>query len=348
MGRKSAVFFRWLITLVIIGIGLFLIWKFIISRPKAVFENPLSPVKVEKPYRATVDQSLELSGYIEAQAMIPVVPFVQGTITGYYAKAGDYVKEGQVLAQIDSEPYELQMKQAEAVYLASEATFKRVTNLYQSGAVTQQNYDEAKAQYDAYKAQYNLAKVQLGYATVTAPKAGTILMADSAEGSIGTTASPLYIIADLDNLRINLNVPERYFDLISSNKNNIKAIVSREGNITYAVVDTIAPYVSPESKTFKVTLRLEGDVSAFRPGMYVKVNMVYRTYENALVIDQRTRNTDGSAYYYDPDTQTARYVNLDIIAADNTRLVIDEKWENTLFIVDGQGNVLDGQKVSVR
>jgi hypothetical protein len=41
-------------------------------------------------------------------------------------------------------------------------------------------------------------------------------------------------------------------------------------------------------------------------------------------------------------------VNLDIIAADNTRLVIDEKWENTLFIVDGQGNVLDGQKVSVR
>ena len=348
MGRKSTIFFRWLITLVIIGVGLFLIWKFIISRPKAVFESPLSPVKVEKPYRATVDQSLELSGYIEAQAMIPVVPFVQGTITGYYAKAGDYVKEGQVLAQIDSEPYELQMKQAEAVYLAAEATFTRVSNLYQSGAATQQNYDEAKAQFDAYKAQYNLAKVQLGYATVTAPKSGTILMADSAEGSIGTTASPLYIIADLDNLRINLNVPERYFDLISSNKDNIRAIVSREGNSTNAVVDTIAPYVSPESKTFKVTLKLEGDVSAFRPGMYVKVNMVYRTYENALVIDQRTRNTDGSAYYYDPETQEARYVNLEIIAADNTRLVIDEKWENTLFIVDGQGNVLDGQKVSVR
>ena len=335
MGRKSAVFIRWLITLLIIGLGLFLIWKFIISRPKEVFESPLAPVKVEKPYRATVEQSLELSGYIEAQAMIPVVPFVQGTITGYYA-------------QIDSEPNELQVKQAEAVYLASAATFTRVSNLYQTGAATQQNYDEAKAQYEAYKAQYDLAKVQLGYATVTAPKSGTILIADSAEGSVGTSTSPLYIIADLDKLRINLNVPERYFDLISSNKDEIKAIVSRDGNSTEAVVDTIAPYVSPESKTFKVTLRLEGDVSSFRPGMYVKVNMVYRTYENALVIDQKTRNTDGSAYYYDPDTQTAKYVKLDIIAADNTRLVIDQKWENTLFIVDGQGNVLDGQKVNVR
>lgn len=348
MSRRSSVVIRWLITLFIIGLGLFLIWKFIINRPKAVFENPLSPVKVEKPYRATVEESLELSGYIEAQAMIPVVPFVQGTIKGYYAKAGDYVTEGQVLAQIDSEPYELQAKQSEAVYLAAEATFTRVSNLYESGAATRQNYDEAKAQYDAYKAQYELAKVQLGYATVTAPKSGTILMADSAEGSIGTSTSPLYVIADLNKLKISLNVPERYFDLIISNKDNIKAIVSRDGNTTEAVVDTIAPYVSPESKTFKVTLALEGDVSAFRPGMYVKVNMVYRTYENALVLDQRTRNTDGSAYYYDPETQTAKYVDLEIIAADNTHIAIEEKWANTQFIVDGQGSVLDGQRVFVR
>ena len=123
MSRKGIVFIRWLITLLILGAGLFLIWKFIINKPKEVFENPPAPVEVAKPYRADIRQTLELSGYIEAQAMIPVVPFVQGTITGYYAKAGDYVNEGDVLAQIDSTPYELQAKQAEAVYLAAEATF---------------------------------------------------------------------------------------------------------------------------------------------------------------------------------------------------------------------------------
>ncbi|MBR6348483.1 MAG: biotin/lipoyl-binding protein, partial [Spirochaetales bacterium] len=197
MARRGAVIVRWIITLAVIGAGLFLIWKFVINRPKKVFENPLAAVVTAKPYRASVDQTLELSGYIEPQALIPVVPFVQGTITGYYAKAGDYVNEGDVLAQIDSTPYELQAKQAEAVYLAAEATFTRVSNLYGSGAATRQNYDEAKAQLDAYKAQYDLANVQLGYATVTAPKSGTILMADSAEGSIGTSTSPLYVIADL-------------------------------------------------------------------------------------------------------------------------------------------------------
>ncbi len=348
MSRKSGIAIRWLITLAVIGAGLFLIWKFIISRPGKVYENPLAPVKVAKPYRADLEQSLELSGYIEAQAMIPVVPFVQGTITGYYAKAGDVVAEGDVLAQIDSEPYELQLKQAEAVYLAAEATFTRVSDLYQSGAATRQNYDEAKAQYDAYKAQYELALMQLGYATVTAPVSGTVLMAGSAEGSIGTSTSPLYVIADLDKLQINLNVPERYFDLMNGNKDTIRAIVTRDGASASAVVDTIAPYVSPESKTFKVTLALEGDVSAFRPGMFVTVRLIYRTYTDALVLDQRTRNTDGSSYWYDPETGTARYVVLDVIAADDTRFMIDGKWEDTLFIVDGQGNVLDGQKVNAR
>ena len=81
--------------------------------------------------------------------------------------------------------------------------------------------------------------------------------------------------------------------------------------------------------------------------MYVDVNLVYSTYDNALVLDQRARNTDGSSYYYDPETQTARHVALDIIAADNEKFVIDEKWADTLFIVDGQGTVLDGQKVNV-
>ncbi len=346
MASKGSVLVRWTITLILIVVGLFLIWRFVINRPDEVYENPLSSVEVAKPYRADVQQSLKLTGYIEASAMIPVVPFVQGTITGYYAKAGDYVKEGDVMAQIDSEPYELQVKQAEAVYLAAQATFERVSNLFGAGAATQQNYDEAKAQLDAYKAQYDLAKVQLGYATVTAPVSGTVLMADSAEGSIGTSSSPLYVIADLDSLQIKLSVPERYFDLIVDNKDTIQAIVSRDGAEIQATVDTIAPYVSPESKTFEVKLKLEGDTSRFRPGMYVQITMVYNTYENALVLDQRTRNTHGSSYWYDPETQTARYVELEVIAADNTKFVIDEKWADTLFIVDGQGMVLDGQRVN--
>lgn len=347
MVRKGGTIIRWAVTLTVFAAACFMLWKFVINRPEEVFEKPVSAVRVMKPYRADIEESLTLSGYIEAQAMIPVVPFVQGTLTGYYAKAGDYVNEGDVIAQIDSEPYELQLKQAQAVYLASDATFTRVSNLYEVGAATKQNYDEAKAQTDAHKAQYDLAKMQLGYATVTAPVSGTILAANSAEGSIASSSGPLYVIADLNNLQINLKVPEKYFDLINENKNKIQAIISRNGAETHASVETVAPYISAESKTFALTLTLGSGSSKFRPGMYVKIKLVYNTYENALVLEQKTRNTDGSAYYYNPETGTAVYVVPDVIAADNQCFAIDEKWADTLFIVDGQGTVLDGQRVNV-
>ena len=48
MARRAGVVIRWLITLIIVGAGLFLIWKFIINKPKAVYENPLAAVKVAK------------------------------------------------------------------------------------------------------------------------------------------------------------------------------------------------------------------------------------------------------------------------------------------------------------
>ena len=146
MAGKGSTIIRWAVTLTVFAAACFMLWKFVINRPEEVYEKPVSAVRVMKPYRADIEESLTLSGYIEAQAMIPVVPFVQGTLTGYYAKAGDYVNEGEVIAQIDSEPYELQLKQAQAVYLASDATFTRVSNLYEAGAATKQNYDEAKAQ----------------------------------------------------------------------------------------------------------------------------------------------------------------------------------------------------------
>jgi len=344
---KFGTFSRWFITIAVAIVAAFLIYVSVIKAPKQEYKKPVTPVRVSKPYRSNVNLSLELNGYIETESVIPVIPMVSGTVTKYCAKEGAYVEKDQLLAEIDSKPYELQKQQAEAVYLASKATFDRVANLYKSGAVTKQNYDESKAQLDAYKAQLDLADVQLNYCRVTAPVSGTILQADSAEGSIGTSTAPLYVIADLSKLQISINVPEKYFSLVNENQKTLAATVSGNGKTTKAHVDTVAQYISPESKTFKVTLLLDGGQESFRPGMFVSVSLQYDSYENALVIDQKTVNTNGSVYIYKEETSTAQMVKIETIASDDEHVVIDEKWKNTWFITDGQATVLDGQKVTV-
>ena len=85
----------------------------LVTRKKPVAEKAemLPTVVLQKPVNGTLVESVTISGYVEANAMIPVVPFVSGTITDYPARAGDFVEKDTLLAKIDDEPFRQQMLQ---------------------------------------------------------------------------------------------------------------------------------------------------------------------------------------------------------------------------------------------
>ena len=89
------------------------------SKKSDAKEETLPSVVISKPNRQTLVESVTINGYVEAKAMIPVVPFVSGTIMEYPAKAGEFVTKDTLLAKIDDEPFRQQMLQAQAAYLAA-------------------------------------------------------------------------------------------------------------------------------------------------------------------------------------------------------------------------------------
>lgn len=317
----------------------------------------LPVVVIQKPVRQNLVESISISGYIEAKSMIPVVPFVSGTITEYPVNVGDYVEKNQLLAKIDDKPFRQQMIQAEAAYFAAKSTYDRVESLYKAGATTQQNYDTTRAQYDANKAQYDLAKLQLGYTEVCSPISGTVLVADQAVGDIGNQQSPVAIVADLNNLVVRLKVPEKYFDLFVSEKEDLSVKITRpaeknlfEDAVSPAIIENIAPYVSPQNKTFEVVCRLTQNSERFKPGMFVKVQIAYKTYENVPVIPLNAKKMDGSFYIYDEESQTVHFQMPDKQTSissvnDGINFIVDEKFADSYFVIDGQNFVFDGQKV---
>lgn len=344
---------KYLIALVVIALAFFAVAWFYSTREVETYTSPLTPVEVMKPEVRNIRESYTVTGYIEAEAMVPVVPFVSGTITEYYAENDMSVKKDQVLAVIDTEPYELQVKQAEAAYLAYEATFERVSALYEKGAATKQNYDEVKAQRDAGKAQYELSQLQLSYCYVDSPVDGTILLSNGAVGSIGTSDSPIAVIANLDDLIVNVTVPEKYYHKINSNKDSLKINVVRkigdEEDSTTATLVSVSPYIDPKTKTFKVKVRLTGDVSLFRPGMMVNVELIYNE-EEVLSLPQSIKKLDGSVYIVKEDADgncRAGYLELPTLLEDDNFFQVDAKYRDVEFIYRGQTMVLDGEIVNV-
>ena len=337
----------------------FFILILLVTNKKTVEQKAetLPVVVTQKPVRQNLVESISISGYIEAKSMIPVVPFVSGTITEYPVSVGDYVEKNQLLAKIDDKPFRQQMIQAEAAYFAAKSTYDRVESLYKAGATTQQNYDTTRAQYDANKAQYDLAKLQLGYTEVCSPISGTVLVADQAVGDIGNQQSPVAIVADLNNLVVRLKVPEKYFDLFVSEKENLSVKITRpaeknlfEDAVSPAIIENIAPYVSPQNKTFEVVCRLTQNSERFKPGMFVKVQIAYKTYENVPVIPLNAKKMDGSFYIYDEESQTVHFQMPDKQTSissvnDGINFIVDEQFADSYFVIDGQNFVFDGQKV---
>lgn len=350
--KSIKLFFRYLIFVIILAI-LSIIILVLSKKEKQGYVTPPPAIEIVKPVVRDINQSITISGYVEALDMIPVVPFVSGTILEYPIKAGMQVKKGDLLAKIDDAPYKQQMLQAKAAYLGYQSTFERIENLYKANAATQQNYDSAKAQRDAARAQYDLAELQMSYTKVTSPSTGTILMAPLAKGSIGSTQQPVAIIADLSKQVVRLNVSEKYFDLFTNDKNNLSALIVRpnsslqEGSTCNGVIDTISPYIQSESKTFQAIFNLENNTENFRPGMYVDVIVTYARHENVPSLPLSVLKVDNSCYTYNEETQTVKWHNFSSDIRDSEFFAIPEELANSTFVLNGQNTVFDNQKVTV-
>ena len=308
------------IIVVVIALAIVLMVKLFAGREALSYEVPIPAVTVALPVVGTMEESLTINGHVEARSMIPVIPLVSGTIVDYPAKAGEQVEAGQLLAQIDPEAFRQQMLQAQAAYTGFESSFKRVEGLYKAGAATQQEYDTVKAQRDAARAQYDLAVLQLGYASVNSPVAGTVLAAPLSAGSVAASSQPVAVVADLSDLVVRLQVPEKYFTLFSQYSHQLKAQIilpqdevglSVAGAVAGAVagteaggvklaqgrLDTMAPYIDGSSKTFETVFQLEAGREWFTPGMFVQVRIVFNSLENVLLLPITARKMDGTLYF---------------------------------------------------
>jgi len=332
-----------------VAVGILLVDKFVGTDKGKTYVMPSPLVVVGNAQKGSISQKIVLSSHIEAKTMIPVIPLVSGTVMDYPIVVGQSVKEGDIIAQLDSEPFKQQMLQAQAAYLAYESTYQRVKALYESKNTTVQNYEQVKAQRDSAKAQLDLSNLQMDYATLRAKSSGTIITAPSSKGSTAAQGTPLAVIADLTDLVVNLKVPEKDYDMFIKNKDDILVTVQRpKGNVkVQAEVCTIDPYIQPQSKTFNVQCQLLGDVSSFRPGMYVKTTVEYDRRDGVYVLPQSVRKADGSLYVYNTKTRNVSHVEFTPLVEDEQSFIVPEGLEQALFVIDGQNSVFDGQIVRV-
>ena len=229
--------------------------------------------------RPAADDGLVLSGQVETTE-IAIAPAMAGRIASIDVSEGDRVAAGQTLDQLDPAALNLQVTQAEQGVVAARAA---VTNAEDDDDATKADVKAAKARLAQAEAAVELATVQLGYATITAPAAGTVV---NVVGNAGANASPgrtVLTMADPADLFVRVFVPEgRIGQVKVGQEATVTATSSAEAYPgTVSFVSDSAEFTpntidTPEQRAklvFAVRVRVDDPTGALKPGMPVDVRL---------------------------------------------------------------------------
>ncbi len=171
------------------------------------FTGPVA-VKAWKVDRGPVVNMATYTGRIEAYQSNDVYARVDGFVEKMHVYEGDYVKKGQVLAQLDLSNARPQLVKALADSTFLYAELKRSIQLHQDGIITPSEFDRVNKMYQQAAAQVQLMRAKVGYATIRAGIHGHVSERHIYSGQYIKKGQKIFRVDQLDKVRIKFAVSE--------------------------------------------------------------------------------------------------------------------------------------------
>jgi RND family efflux transporter MFP subunit len=243
-----------------------------------------------------VPRASEFVATIRSLRSTTIQPQVEGFVRRIFVKAGDQVRSGQPLIQIDPDRQQASITTLESQVAAREADLAfatqqitRMKKLHQAGAVSLAELEQAEtahknaeAQLAAARSQIKENEVQLQYYRVIAPVAGIVGEIPVREGDRVTTATPITTIDQAEGLEAYLNVPlERAAELKPGLA--VELLDDAGKVIASNPVTFIAPRADDATQSVLVKATLQRRPPGLRVMQYVKARLIFSS-EPALVV----------------------------------------------------------------
>lgn len=227
------------------------------------------PVQVAQPTANPWPRIVVLHGQLEARESVTIAARVEGPITRVSADLGDHVRVGRPLASISPTDYQAHLAQAEADLAQAQSDLARLEGVARPEAVSRQQVEQARTKVALAQAQRALALRQRADASIRAPFTGTVARRYISPGAFVRLGTPLFDFVSDGNLRLTLDVPERYVRqvVVGSTVNVLPDEVGSES--FQAQIVRVSPVVAQGSRAFRVEAEVEPREGVLRPGMFV-------------------------------------------------------------------------------
>lgn len=297
--------------------------------------------------------SVSFPGKVIASSDISVAFRVSGPIRKIYVDVGSAVRKGQLLAQIDPRDYEIQLAATEAEYNRIKNETERITELYEKGTVTPNDYDKAKYGLMQISSKLDAHRNALKDTKLLAPCDGYVQKRLFEPGETVSAGMPVISMISTGSGEVEINIPSSDY-------------IRRDNFDTYyCSIDIYPGKIFPldligitrkanMNQLYTMRLRLTGDdKSKPGPGMSVMVTIAYKNEDVTTVSVPLTSIFESDnkpmVWVYDSvsETVSARSVEITQILKDGTVVISSGLSQGEIVVSGGANSIKEGEKVKL-
>lgn len=305
MSRKIKTIFIFLILIIVIAAAYFFIKSKSSSQPRNMPQSMGTPVQVGVATTQDVPVLVNALGTVTANKTVTVTSRITGNLQSIYFKEGQYVHEGELLAQVDVKPSQATLEQYEGTLAQNQAQLKnarltlaRYERLYEKESISKQDLDTQIAtagQYEgAVKAtlgQIQAAKLNIGYGRIVAPISGYIgLRKVDIGNAVSADSTAIAVITQTKPIAVVFSIPQvQIADVVKPLRDGKTLIVnaydqSGKNKLAEGKVAVISNEIDSSTGTVSLKAVFENQTDQLFPNQFVNVQLTTKTLDHAIVI----------------------------------------------------------------
>ena len=269
-------------------------------------ERAIQYVKTTVAKGGDAGQTIALPGTLQGQVQSPIAARSSGYLKRWTRDIGSKVDKGELLAEIETPEIDQQLSQAIAARQQAassqelaKSTLARWEGLRQKDVVSQQELDErrsaasqAVANVAAAEANVQRLRQTEGFKRITAPFAGVITRRNVDVGDLidagGGTSRALFVLTQTDPLRVYVNVPQSYAQLVKPGQRVVVTQAELRGQRFEGTVARTGASLDAATRTMQVEIALPNRDATLLPGAYVQVQLPLAPSDTSIAIPANT------------------------------------------------------------
>jgi membrane fusion protein, multidrug efflux system len=379
--RKKGRWWTWPLSLLILGAGGYYLYTAVGKQAASSATNSKAgkkgdrnvPVVAIAARKGNVPVYLTGLGSVAAFNTVTVKSRVDGELVKVNFKEGQLVHQGDLLAEIDARPFNVQLLQAQGQLAKDQSQRKdalvnqeRYRQLWEEKVIPKQQYDTQVAmvgQFDglltADEASIESAKLQIQYTKIIAPITGVIGLRLVDQGNIvhASDATGLVVITQLQPIAVLFTIPQDNLQPV------LKSLRSGQHLPVFAYdrdfktklasgsLQTVDNTIDQSTGTSKLKAQFDNTDGVLFPNQFVNVRMLIDTRKDAIIIPSAAvqRGPQGPFSYVVGDGKKAEVRPITVGVTDGNDVQIEKGIElSELVIVDGADKLQEGSKMDVR